>query len=135
MLIWRTDLREPLNVRCKLNNEGSGHFELFRFAQNAYQRAGGSDGFDQDGEALFGFSAEQLAAWQWRALVLRLTVTAYHPGDADMSLFLLLDQPGGRLRAEDALGNEQPTQTNGVELRPTLKHNDARFFDFRVYFW
>jgi hypothetical protein len=137
MLIWRTDLKEPVNIRASLNNEGAGQFGLWRFTpQGSYEPAGmRTDGTAIDGDAHFGFSAEQLAAWQWQPLSLRLGVTAFHPGDAKMSVFLLLDQPGGKLRPEDAVGNSQLMQANGVELKPALGHNDGRVFDFLVYFW
>jgi hypothetical protein len=137
MLIWRTTQKAPLNVRTSLDNQGAGQFGLWRFTPaGAYEPAGmRTDGTAADGDAHFGFSEEQLAAWQWQPLSLRLGVTAFHPGSAKMTVSLLLDQSGVNLKPEDALGNPQPMKANGVELTPPLTHNDGRVFDFLVYFW
>lgn len=137
MLIWRPGKKEPLNVRVTVGAQGAGWFKMERLtAQGSFEFAGSRvDGPTVDGDAIFGFSAEQLSEWQWQVLSLRLGVLAGNPGGADMPVFLMVDQPSGPLTPQDALGNAQPMQANGVALTPVLKQGQPGLYDFQVYFW
>jgi hypothetical protein len=137
MLIWRPAAQEPLNIRVTLGAQGAGWFKLERLATNGSFEFAGSriDGTAIDGDAIFGFSAEQLGAWQWQVLSLRLSVLAGNPAGTDMPVFLLVDQPTGSPAPEDALGKALSKQANGVQLSPKLKQGKPGLFDFQVYFW
>ncbi|HEX8126203.1 MAG TPA: hypothetical protein VF548_11520 [Allosphingosinicella sp.] len=135
MLIWRGGVHEPLNIRVVISDTGKGAFELWRFTpQGTYEHAGQrADGTRMDDDAHFGFSAEQLTAWLWQPLTLRLVIVAGNPAAQDMRAYMRVDQNSGPLSPIQA-GQNANMLANGVQLLPVLRDNEPGLYDFQVYF-
>lgn len=135
MLIWRGGQKAPVEIQVVVVG-GAGWFKLERYtASGSYELAGiRTDGSNIDGDAIFAFSADQLKAWAWASLSLRLSLLVGNPSKTDMEVFLKVVQPQGTLNPEDAQGNAVPMLQNGVSLGK-VKDNQPGLFDFLVMFW
>lgn len=133
MLIWRIAGQEPLFVHAQITN-GTGAFSLQRSMQDGTSAPIGNriDPPGAGGLAIFEIPAAEFAGLQ--NLNLQLGILGGNPAQAAMSVFLKVDQASGPLTPVDALGNDLPTQANGVRLNPGLSHNVQGYWPFQVDF-
>lgn len=134
MLVWRGGQKAPLDIRVEVVG-GAGWFKLERYTQiGSYELAGARmDGTKVDGDAEFAFSDDQLAAWLWQPLSLRLSMLVGNPSKADMEVFLNVRQAHGMLQPDDGQG-PLPVLQNGLSLGK-VQDNKPALFDFVVVFW
>lgn len=134
MLVWRGGQKTPLDIRVEVIG-GGGWFKLERYMPaGSYELAGARmDGTTVDGDAEFNFSDNQLAAWLWSPLSLRLSMLVGNPSKTAMDVFLKVKQAHGVLLPDNGQST-LPVLQNGISLG-TVQDNKPGLFDFTVVFW